>query len=151
MGPTESLRDLYPAAVESVPLARDAVVTFAATAGAAPEQLEAIRLAVSEAMTNAVKHAYGDDSGQIEVAATLASGELWVLIADDGCGLRADARSDGLGLGLGLALIALASDSFTIVRRSSGGIEVQLTFVLARAPAPANSQPVSSRARIGLT
>jgi anti-sigma regulatory factor (Ser/Thr protein kinase) len=149
MGPTESLRDLYPAAVESVPLARDAVVTFAATAGATPERLEAIRLAVSEAMTNAVMYAYGDDSGQIEVAATLASGELWVLIADDGCGLRADARSDGLGLGL--ALIALASDSFTVVRRPSGGIEVQLTFVLAPTVADRVDQPSSTRARISRT
>ena len=149
MGPTESLRDLYPAAVESVRLARDAVVTFAATAGATPDRLEAIRLAVSEAMTNAVKHAYADDPGPIEVAATVASGELWVLIADHGCGLRADARSDGLGLGL--ALIALASDSVTIAQRSSGGIEVRLAFALAPASADRADQPSSTRARISRT
>ncbi len=149
MGQHESLRDLYPAAVESVPLARDAVVAFAATAGALPEQLDSIRLAVSEAITNAVKYAYEGGSGEIEVAATVASGELWVLIADDGLGLRPTRRSEGLGLGL--ALIALASDSFTIVRRSSGGIEVRLAFALARAASSASSQLISSRERIGRT
>ena len=111
-----------------------------------PSSIEAIRLAVSEAMTNAVKYAYVDEPGEIEVAATLASGELWVLIADDGCGLRAEARSDGLGLGL--ALIALASDSLTIVRRSSGGIEVRLAFALTRAPAgPCAGANTSTAAR----
>jgi anti-sigma regulatory factor (Ser/Thr protein kinase) len=149
MASPESMRDLYPAAVQSVPLARDAVVAFAARIGAAPERLDPIRLAVSEAMTNAVKYAYVDDPGQIEVAATLASDELWVLIADDGCGLRADAHSDGLGLGL--ALIALASDGFTIAQRSSGGIEVRLIFDLAPASADLTDQPSSTRARISRT
>jgi anti-sigma regulatory factor (Ser/Thr protein kinase) len=146
---------MYPAAAQSVPRARNAVVSFAEGVGASSERLEEIRLAVSEAMTNAVKYAYDVDPGEIEVAASVAGGELWVLIADDGCGLQADAG--GHGLGLGLALIAMASDSFTIVRRSSGGIEVRVAFELAHegvASEPRDQMPAhagSSRARIRRT
>lgn len=106
------------------------------TPAPAGEKLDAVRLAVSEALTNAVVHAYGGDPGRVEVTAAVASGELWVLIGDDGRGLRAVGGSRGRGMGL--ALIALVSDSLTIARRSSSGIEVRVGFKLAvaeRAPA----------------
>ena len=132
----ESLNESYPAVSESVRLARGAVGAFAADAGASGEKLDAVRLAVSEALTNAVMHAYGGDPGRVEVTAAVASGELWVLIGDDGRGLRAVGGSRGRGIGL--ALIALVSDNLTIARRSSGGIELRVGFKLAaaeRAPA----------------
>ena len=91
-------------------------------------QRDAVRLGVSEALTNAVLHAYRGGSGSVYVSADVACAELWVLIADDGCGLRAVADSPGLGMGM--ALIADASDDFAIVSRSSGGIEVRMRFAI---------------------
>jgi len=123
------LRVSYAAVRASVPSARRALAEMAAAAGAADRQLDAIRLAASEALTNVVLHAYSTPSGEIHVTAGIAGDELWVLIADDGRGIQAGLESDGLGLGL--ALIARLTDEFAIVERSSGGTELQLRFVLA--------------------
>jgi anti-sigma regulatory factor (Ser/Thr protein kinase) len=118
----------YPAIPDSVPLARRELAAFAAQLGASEEQIDAVRLAASEAITNVVMHAYHDGGGQIHVRADLAVDELWVLIGDDGVGLRAD--SDSPGLGVGLALIAQSADGLTIMNRAAGGTEVRMRFDL---------------------
>lgn len=127
----DALNESYPAVAEAVPVARRALTEVAAAAGAGGERLEEIRLAVSEAVTNAVVHAYrGGTAGRFQVTAAVASGELWVLISDDGRGLHA--WNDGGGLGIGLSLISGLSDDFAIVTRASGGTEVQMRFDLKK-------------------
>jgi serine/threonine-protein kinase RsbW len=128
MGDGESLSRCYPAVADSVPRARDALSRLAESAGATTEQLDAIRLAVSEAATNIVVHAYGGHPGEIRVEARLASGELWIQVADDGLGMRPNIDSPGLGVGL--ALISQMADGFAVSKRSSGGTEVQMRFDL---------------------
>jgi serine/threonine-protein kinase RsbW len=118
----------YPAVADSVSRAREALSTFARSAGATDDQLDSIRLAVSEATTNVVVHAYDDDSGRIQLDAGLAAGELWVQIADDGLGMRPQIQSPGLGFGL--SLISQVCDKFEIAKRSSGGLEVRMRFAL---------------------
>jgi serine/threonine-protein kinase RsbW len=118
----------YPAVPSAVPLARRAVAEFAEAAGVAGEELENVRLAVSEAITNVVVHAYRGGKGMIHVSAAVASGELWVLVGDDGAGLHA--REDSPGLGVGLALIADISEDFAVVNRSSGGTELRMRFLI---------------------
>jgi anti-sigma regulatory factor (Ser/Thr protein kinase) len=125
------LKESYPAVAASVPVARQALAEFAAAAGAGAHQVEAIRLAVSEGLTNVVQHAYRARLGPIHVTARLAGGELWVLISDSGCGLHAG--TEGNGLGLGLALIAQMTDGFSILERSTGGTELRMRFDLADA------------------
>jgi anti-sigma regulatory factor (Ser/Thr protein kinase) len=123
------LRESYPAVGSSVADARRVLADFAASAGAGAEQVEAVRSAVSEALTNVVLYAYPARIGHIHVTARLAGGELWVLIADNGCGLHAGAESNGLGLGL--AVISQMTDGFSVVERSSGGTELRMRFYLA--------------------
>jgi len=84
----QNLIQSYPAIPSAVPAARRELTEFALRAGAAPEQLQAIRLAASEALTNVVVHAYRGYAGRIYVNADLAGDELWILIGDDGCGLQ---------------------------------------------------------------
>ncbi|HUA46407.1 MAG TPA: ATP-binding protein [Solirubrobacteraceae bacterium] len=128
----EALNKSYLAVPESVPMARRALAAVAAAAGATGDRLEEIRLAVSEALTNAVVHAYrGGDAGRFHVTAAVTSGELWVLIGDDGRGMHAWNDSDGLGIGL--SLISGLTDDFAIVTRASGGTEVQMRFDLKTA------------------
>jgi anti-sigma regulatory factor (Ser/Thr protein kinase) len=122
------LRRSYPAVRSSVSAARRALAELAAASGAGDRQLDAIRLAASEALTNVVLYAYPGGAGQIHVTAGVAADELWILIADDGRGIKASPESDGLGLGL--ALISRLADGFSIVERSGGGTELQLRFVL---------------------
>jgi serine/threonine-protein kinase RsbW len=122
----------WPAAPNSVASARRALVAFAKAGGAGDDQLDRIRLAVSEAATNVVLHAYRGRAGLIHIdAAVVGAGdrdELWVVVADDGCGLQV--REDSPGGGRGLRLIAGAADELTILRRAEGGTEVQMRFGL---------------------
>jgi anti-sigma regulatory factor (Ser/Thr protein kinase) len=115
---------------DSVSSARAALGDFARQAGAESRQVDAVRLASSEALTNAVLHAYRTEPGSVYVTAAVVAEELWVLVADDGCGLEPRAGRPGLGLGLGL--IAQLSDELAIVPRARGGTEVRMRFNLVR-------------------
>jgi serine/threonine-protein kinase RsbW len=126
--PSAALNVTYEASPRSVADGRATLAEFAAKAGATPSQVDAVRLAASEAMTNSVLHAYRGGPGLIYVNAAVASGELWILISDDGCGLRP--RADRPGLGLGLGLISEVSDDFAVVSRATGGTEVRIRFNL---------------------
>jgi anti-sigma regulatory factor (Ser/Thr protein kinase) len=128
MSRDDPLSECYPAVAGSVPTARNAVVAFAANVGLASERLDGLRLAVSEALSNVVLHAYPDCAGEIHLIASVAGGELCVSIADDGVGLSP--RVLGPGLGLGLGLIAHETDELTIAKRGGGGTELQLRFKL---------------------
>lgn len=132
----------YDAVAGSVPEARHTLAAFAASAGATADELDSIRLATSEALTNVVVHAYGGGPGHVHVSAAIAEDELWVLVGDDGHGLHTGGSSGGLGVGL--ALIAELTDSFAIVNRSTGGTEVRMRFRLeaARRRDPGGGQSV---------
>ena len=135
----DALNESFPAVPEAVPRARRALTEVAQAAGVAGERLHEVRLAVSEALTNAVVHAYhGGEPGRFQVTAAVASGELWVLISDDGRGLHA--WNDSRGLGIGLSLISGLSDDFAIVTRASGGTEVQMRFDLNKNGAAASAR-----------
>ncbi|MGN6870756.1 MAG: ATP-binding protein [Solirubrobacteraceae bacterium] len=129
----KDLEQTYPALAESVRTARHTLARFAADAGASREQVEAVRLAASEALTNVVRHAYPDVPGSVHITAAVAGGELCVLIADDGHGIHPHLHRGGLGLGLGL--IASLCDELQIVKRCTGGTGLWLWFKL-RTQAP---------------
>lgn len=128
------VRESWPASAEMVPEARRAITEFAVAAGVSDQQLEAIRLTTSEALTNVVLHAYPAWLGHVHLTVKVAGGELWVLIADSGCGVHAG--PDNHRLGLGLALISQLTDGFSIVERSSGGTELRLRYLLDPGRAP---------------
>jgi anti-sigma regulatory factor (Ser/Thr protein kinase) len=136
-GPTpKTLQQTYPALAESVRPARHALTRFAALAGASSEQIEAVRQASSEALSNVVQHAYPESPGSVYITAGVAGGELCLLIADDGSGIHPHLSRGGLGLGL--VLIASLCDELQIVKRPSGGTGLWLWFKLrTEAPLPA--------------
>jgi serine/threonine-protein kinase RsbW len=138
----QDLEHTYPAVPDSVRVARRALTLFAAQTGASGEQVEAVRLAASEALTNVVKHAYPDGPGSIHITAAVACGELVVEIADDGCGIRPHCPRGGLGFGL--TLIASQCDELQIVKRPSGGIQLWLWFKFRTTAAADGAQPRGS-------
>jgi anti-sigma regulatory factor (Ser/Thr protein kinase) len=131
-GSPENYTTSYPATAESVPRSRAELTEFASRAGARGSRLDAIRLAASEAVTNAVVHAYEGCSKPgpaVQVCASTIGEDLWILVADDGEGLRRrTVQSSGLGLGLGL--IAELTDDFQLVNRGGGGTELRMCFKL---------------------
>lgn len=131
----------YPALPESVPDARAFAARAAVRAGARSDVIDSLRLAVSEATTNVVLHAYDGTPGELQVTVAVADQELWVLVADDGRGHQS--VPDSPGLGWGLALIANACQDFLITERSGGGTELRMGF-----PLPA-AERVAATARTG--
>jgi len=128
--PDAAFRRTYPAVAESVAAIRATVAQFATQAGAAPLSVEPVKLAVSEAATNVVVHAYAgaDQPGLIEVEATHGACELRVSVADTGAGLQpGHARS---GLGLGLAIIEQLADHVELLQGGNTGLRVVMRFAL---------------------
>lgn len=141
-----SLDTTYPAVAESVGQARRAVAALAQLDGAREEDLERIRLAVSEAVSNAIIHAYAFESARgIALTAAVIDGELTVVIADDGCGFGGARESQGLGLGL--AVMTQLCDSLTMSRRSSGGTQMEMRFRLNGVPARPAPRRLLARVR----
>ena len=63
--------------------------------------LDAVRLAVSEAVSNVVVHGYRDRAtGTFTVSIDWGPDELRVVVRDDGCGMQPRPDSPGAGLGL---------------------------------------------------
>ena len=130
------LSETYPAVAASIQRARRSVAQFATRSGIRGAGLDAIRLAVSEAVTNAVLHAYPARAGAFHLTAAVAGEELWVLVADDGCGYKTPSRQPGLGWGL--TIIAQQSEKYVITERAAGGTEVRMRF-----PIPSNHTPAA--------
>jgi serine/threonine-protein kinase RsbW len=118
----------WPAIVASVVPARDEVVGFARRVGVSSRGLDDIKLATSEACTNAVLHAYEPDrEGQtFAISCRKVAAEVVVEVCDHGRGLGP--RRDSPGLGLGLALIAQLAEKLEILTPPGGGTQLRMSF-----------------------
>jgi anti-sigma regulatory factor (Ser/Thr protein kinase) len=129
--PSYEMNESRPAVPRSIASLRRAVVAFAAEAGADDLQQENIGLAMSEAVSNCVIHAYPGDGvrGDISVKAWTDGGRIVVMVSDEGRGMAP--RSDSPGLGLGLPMIARVSERLEIEDRSPcPGARLRMTFRL---------------------
>ena len=118
-----------PAEAASVPILRREVVGYLTGIDACTGRTEDVRLAVSEALSNAVIHAYRDREapGDLEVSALMHDDTLEVVVRDDGDGMAP--RHDSPGLGLGLPVIAHTTDRYEVHRAAgSTGTEVRMCF-----------------------
>jgi serine/threonine-protein kinase RsbW/stage II sporulation protein AB (anti-sigma F factor) len=106
---------------------RREVAAFAERAGMDEDGVGSVRLAVSEAATNAVVHAYRESAGELQVRAYVERDELVVIVCDTGLGLAP--RPDSPGLGLGMPLMASVTSSFRVVSREIG-TEIHMAFPL---------------------
>jgi anti-sigma regulatory factor (Ser/Thr protein kinase) len=108
--------------------ARRRITEFAGAHGA-DRQLQAdIALAVSEAVTNAIVHAYPPGRvGSVSIAADIEQGDLEIVVTDDGDGFRPGTSP---GLGAGLSIIAETASDFAIRERRPRGTELWMRFDL---------------------
>jgi anti-sigma regulatory factor (Ser/Thr protein kinase) len=113
--------------------ARRAVVDWARRHVEDRAVLSDLALAVTEAATNVVLHAYRDrdEPGSVLIEARRLFDHVSVSVRDEGTGLTP--RLDSPGLGLGLGLIAQVADSADVRAPESGGTEVVMRFNLVRA------------------
>jgi anti-sigma regulatory factor (Ser/Thr protein kinase) len=113
---------------DQVAVLRSKVTAYAQRAGVADGRLGDVRLAVSEAATNAVLHAYRDrPPGEIRVHASLQDdGTLTIVVEDDGFGPLP--RPDSPGLGLGLPTIASVADAVELSAGAAAGARLCMRF-----------------------
>jgi anti-sigma regulatory factor (Ser/Thr protein kinase) len=125
----ERCEQSWPARPEHVGAARRAASVAARRAGAENDVLDAVRLAVSEAVSNVVVHGYRQSSrGEFTMSVEWEQDLLRVTVRDHGCGMQP--RGDSPGAGLGLPLIATLADSFSVSEPPEGGTELSMTFPL---------------------
>ena len=122
-----------PAKAEYIALARLALTGLAELAALAPEVAADLKLALTEAVSNSVRHAYGGGDGFVEIAYELSGQALAIQVVDDGAGfdperpppLEGEELSEG---GLGIAIIRTIADEFEI--ESEAGVRgSRLRFV----------------------
>lgn len=119
---------VLPADPESVALARQMVRGILDSLGWGEESRTDISIAVTEACTNSVLHAYPDtDEGEYEVHAWVEPERLTIAVRDRGTGITPRVPSPAAGLGLGVPLMLAIGDevSFATVQ---GVTEVRMTF-----------------------
>jgi two-component sensor histidine kinase len=91
----------------------------------------AVGMIVLELITNACKYAYpADHAGPVAVTLTIApDGSARLSVADDGCGMQADAKPRGTGLGSGIITAMTRSLRGTLTYPSrERGVTALLTF-----------------------
>jgi serine/threonine-protein kinase RsbW len=117
-----------PAEPASVPALRHRASEFAAQQGLTEEIVADVALAVSEAVTNAIKYAnVGEREGVVELSAANSDGWLEVRVRDRGEGFG---KGSSDGLGLGLSIIARLCADLKIIQEGDG-TEVRMRFPLA--------------------
>jgi serine/threonine-protein kinase RsbW len=120
------IRLSLPARPENVAVVRHVLGALAEALGLPDSVAEDMRLAVTEACTNVVRHAYPDDGGTIDVVVRPKGEALEVVVADAGRGIAPG--PDTAGPGLGLALIAALTDTLEIDRGLGTGSRLVMRF-----------------------
>jgi serine/threonine-protein kinase RsbW len=126
-GTGSGVRLSLPARPENVAVVRQVLGAFAEALQLPDELVEDIRLAITEACTNVVRHAYHDgEDGPIDVVIRPGDDRLDLVVSDRGRGIGPS--PDVTGPGLGLPLIAALTDSLEIQRGSRRGSRLAMSF-----------------------
>ncbi len=117
-----TVRLRIPARPEYIALARLALTGLAEISALSAEDVADLKLALTEAVSNSVRHAYAGGTGFVSIAYELSGRALGIEVVDDGAGfdpdrpppLEGEELSEG---GLGIAIIRTIADDFEIQSR----------------------------------
>jgi anti-sigma regulatory factor (Ser/Thr protein kinase) len=130
------IRLTLPARPENVAVVRHVIGALAEAIGLEDPVVADMRLAVTEACTNVVRHAYAHGDGTIDVIVRPRGETVEVVVADEGRGLGPS--PDTSGPGLGMPLIAALAESVEIQRDRTRGSRLAMRFARSgSSPAPA--------------
>jgi serine/threonine-protein kinase RsbW len=130
-----SIHLTIPARPEYITLGRLALTAIAGVRPLSDETLHDLKLALTEACTNSVKHAYDDTGrGSVDIVYELQADRLAVEVGDAGTGFDpAETGGDGDELeegGLGIAIIRALTDEVEIAEREGGGSRLRFVKFL---------------------
>lgn len=125
-----------PPCAEHLALVRLALTGVAAVCGASEELLADLKLAVTEACTNAIQHAYpndASDSAEVVVRFGLAPSEITIEVEDNGIGFDGTRVRDGGSAvpegGMGLWIISALIEDLEI-QSNPGGSRITMSRAL---------------------
>jgi serine/threonine-protein kinase RsbW len=130
----QAIRLTIPAKAEYVSLARLALTGLSRLRALDDETLADLKLAITEATSNSVRHAYANGDGTVEVVYDLRPDRLVIEVSDDGEGFDYEeeqaptaAAGELTEGGLGIAIIQAIADEFEL-GRGPGGRGSRLRF-----------------------
>ena len=132
-----TVRLTIPAKPEYITLSRLALTGLSRVRPLPDDTLADLKLALTEATSNSVRHAYGDGEGHVEISFELRDDRLVVEVSDDGGGFEPSAEA-GNGApdpelsegGLGIAIIRSIADELEIGAGPHGGSRLRFTKLL---------------------
>ena len=132
-----TVRLSIPARAEYIALSRLALTGLARLRPISDETLADLKLALTEATSNSVRHAYGEDGGRVEIAYQLYGDRLVIEVNDEGEGFDPAEDGDVGDLenltegGLGIAIIRAIADDLYLSRGPKGrGSKLRFVKVL---------------------
>lgn len=129
--PARVVRLTIPAKAEYITLGRLALTGLSRLQELEDETLADLKLALTEACSNSVRHAYAGREGLVDIVFELYDDRFVIEVADDGLGFEpVAARSEGALSegGLGIAIIRAVADELEI-GTPAGGRGSRLRFV----------------------
>lgn len=132
-----SVRLTIPAKPEYITLGRLALTAIAGVRPVSDETLHDLKLALTEACTNSVRHAYEDGRvGNVEIVYELEPDKLVVEVGDEGAGFELAEDANGVDSdleegGLGIAIIRALADEVEVGPREEGGSRLRFVKFLA--------------------
>jgi anti-anti-sigma factor len=144
--PVDSLRMQVPARPSSLVVVRRSFRRFAHDLGIPDHRIYAMQVALGEALSNVIEHAYAAETGSIDIRAWHGDHILTIAVEDHG-----QWRPEQLeARGYGLLIMRTLADAFEIIRNLAS-TEIRLSFVLPEVP-PASAtlatvSPSGERAR----
>jgi serine/threonine-protein kinase RsbW len=121
-----SVRLTIPARPEYITLGRLALTAIAGVRPLSDETLHDLKLALTEACTNSVKHAYQDGTGSVDIVYELHRDRLGFEAREDMAGVAGDLEEGGLGI----AIIRALTDEVEIGKREGGGSRLRFVKLL---------------------
>lgn len=133
--PQNEMKMIFPSLSENERLARVAVGGFISSKNPRMDEMNDIKTAVSEAVTNCIVHAYRDTVGLIELTAKLNDDSVYIKIRDKGCGIEDVKKAmeplyttlpDEERSGLGFSVMESFTDSVSVKSKLGSGTTVVL-------------------------
>ena len=131
----------FPSKSQNESFARTAVVAFLLPLDPTVIELNDIRTAVSEAVTNAVIHGYGNKTGKITLRCSLSGRQVVITVKDYGAGIADVEKAreplfttrPAEGCGLGFTVMESFMDRLDVISQVGEGTTVRMEKLLSQA------------------
>lgn len=118
---------------DNLGLARVTVASFAAQLDFTVSEIEELKVAISEAVSNAIIHGYQNNKGEIEISMEVNHNQLVIIVADQGRGIEEPAEAFKASytttdnrMGLGLTFINSFMDQVELDSRLGAGTKIKM-------------------------